>query len=587
MKTGSPTGTMYAKVYAITGTYGTDATPTGAALATSDGVDVASLTTSYNLITFTFSGANRITLTADTYYAVIVEYAGGDSSNYLRVGADNSSPSHDGNRIGWSNSSSTWSASSTTDVCFYVYIEAASASRSVSPSASVSASASRSISPSASVSASPSPGANIFYAGSGDGMVWYGNSVFNTAVTTTTGSAASTTDQTNTCRVWYSTWYYIDRLFFQFDTSALPDTAVIDSVTFSVYVESIGWSGEEFGLVQNTTASNTTLVTADYGKCGTPEGATEGASRVSITTTGWKTFTFNATGRSWVNRTGYTKIGIRPSQDLQKIWSADGGATFRMSEYADPAYKPYLTITYSNPSGSASASRSVSPSASISPSISPSASVSRSVSRSVSPSGSASPSPSVSPSPSASLSPSRSVSRSISPSASVSKSVSRSISPSTSVSKSSSSSASRSASSSISASPSPSPSLSPSLSPSQSPSLGTEGYLLDYYILPKPKQFSRSYIQIKTDVTSINGKLGRDLGGFKEKYLLSWENLTKDEVDRIIGIVNKNTAVDFFVLEDNLQVPLVSVLLRISSIEYTTLGSDYLSSLSLELEEVE
>jgi len=65
-KGGSPTGNAYAKVYAHSGTYGTSSVPTGAALATSDAVDVSGLSAALNLKTFNFSGANRISLSAST-----------------------------------------------------------------------------------------------------------------------------------------------------------------------------------------------------------------------------------------------------------------------------------------------------------------------------------------------------------------------------------------------------------------------------------------------------------------------------------------------------------------------------------------
>ena len=60
---GSPPGNMYAEIYAHTGTYGTDSTPTGSPLATSDVVATSSLS-SYpgTLITFTFSGIEKINL---------------------------------------------------------------------------------------------------------------------------------------------------------------------------------------------------------------------------------------------------------------------------------------------------------------------------------------------------------------------------------------------------------------------------------------------------------------------------------------------------------------------------------------------
>ncbi len=120
-KTGSPTGNVVAKIYAITGTFGTNSKPTGAALATSDTLDVTTVVSGLppaNLYTFTFSGANRITLSNGTKYALTVEYSDGDASNKIAIGRDNSSPSHAGD--GSSLSSGTWTAR-TYDNIFYVY----------------------------------------------------------------------------------------------------------------------------------------------------------------------------------------------------------------------------------------------------------------------------------------------------------------------------------------------------------------------------------------------------------------------------------------------------------------------------------
>ncbi len=117
-KTGSPTGNVIAAIYAHSGTFGTNSVPTGSALATSDNFDVSTLTASYQLISFTFSGANKITLTNGTYYVVVVEYGGGDSSNRLQVGYDTSSPTHSGNESFYV---SSWNYLVDGDACFYVY----------------------------------------------------------------------------------------------------------------------------------------------------------------------------------------------------------------------------------------------------------------------------------------------------------------------------------------------------------------------------------------------------------------------------------------------------------------------------------
>ena len=69
---GSPTGSGYADIYAISGTYGSSGIPTGPALATSDAIDVSTISTSINVFsTLTFSGSNQITLIPGSYYFIV------------------------------------------------------------------------------------------------------------------------------------------------------------------------------------------------------------------------------------------------------------------------------------------------------------------------------------------------------------------------------------------------------------------------------------------------------------------------------------------------------------------------------------
>lgn len=113
-KASSPTGNATVKIYATSG-----GVPTGVALATSDTFDVSTLTTSLALVTFTFTGAERIDLTAGTTYALSLEYASGDGTNKVHVGVDSSSPSYAGGTL--ATYAGSWSAVSGSDAAFYIY----------------------------------------------------------------------------------------------------------------------------------------------------------------------------------------------------------------------------------------------------------------------------------------------------------------------------------------------------------------------------------------------------------------------------------------------------------------------------------
>jgi hypothetical protein len=118
-KRGSPTGNIVASLYAHTGTFGSTGTPTGAPLATSNPVDITTLSSStYALIPFTFP--SPYTVAAGTHYFISIEYADAGSyiSNSLEVGVDSPSPTAPGNFSGYA---SSWTADASMDICFYVY----------------------------------------------------------------------------------------------------------------------------------------------------------------------------------------------------------------------------------------------------------------------------------------------------------------------------------------------------------------------------------------------------------------------------------------------------------------------------------
>jgi len=103
------------KLTAITGTPGTNATPTGSVLATSEVLLGADIGGTYYMEEWVFP--SPYTLTNTTWYAVYIEYTGTafDSTNYLAVGVD-AGGTHGGNSFR-SSDGSTWN-SLTSDLPF-------------------------------------------------------------------------------------------------------------------------------------------------------------------------------------------------------------------------------------------------------------------------------------------------------------------------------------------------------------------------------------------------------------------------------------------------------------------------------------
>lgn len=116
----SPTGTVVAQLYEATGNFGTNGTPTGSPLATSDELDVSTLTVFAALRDFTFSGDQAINLTADTNYFIVLHYTGGDASNYVAMACDTISPTAPGNTA-FSNNGTSWTGFNTADLIFYIF----------------------------------------------------------------------------------------------------------------------------------------------------------------------------------------------------------------------------------------------------------------------------------------------------------------------------------------------------------------------------------------------------------------------------------------------------------------------------------
>lgn len=112
-KIGSPTGNCYAKLYATTGV-GT--APTGSPLATSNAVDVSTIGGSLGLIDFEFE--DEYLMGVATTYGISFEYTGGDGSNYVNIGMDNSSPGHSGEAYYYV---SSWTGPAGYDHVFYVH----------------------------------------------------------------------------------------------------------------------------------------------------------------------------------------------------------------------------------------------------------------------------------------------------------------------------------------------------------------------------------------------------------------------------------------------------------------------------------
>jgi PKD repeat protein len=142
------------------------------------------------------------------------------------------------------------------------------------------------------------------------------------------------------------------------DTSAIPDTANFASATFAIYGTSTKSSAQG-----NLTATVTGFTPADPSSLSTGDYNTSANTVLSSnitwenwSTTGWNTFTLNAAGLAYINKSGYTSLMVRFGQDVDNTttglngWGSGSYSTIKgyESSMTDTNYDPVLTVTYTD-----------------------------------------------------------------------------------------------------------------------------------------------------------------------------------------------------------------------------------------------
>lgn len=148
-------------------------------------------------------------------------------------------------------------------------------------------------------------------------------------------------------------WGSFYRTFTLFDTSSLPDNAVIDSAIQSFYTVTDGNFAVSLRIVTTTPASNTAIVAADYSQTDTVAQATD-RTTASMAINQYNDWTLNATGLGNISKTGITKFGLRVVGDADNVEPTPGdGQTSNMREHqtAEDTNKPKLVVTYTVPGG--------------------------------------------------------------------------------------------------------------------------------------------------------------------------------------------------------------------------------------------
>ena len=186
------------------------------------------------------------------------------------------------------------------------------------------------------------------YAGSGNGLVGLVNQATWAGTRGATSGTASVGGTTYYVRaIQYYSHFYINRLFFPFDTSGFGDITVSAAV-FSAYCSAYASNPEPVVAVQTSQASTSTLEGDDFNNLT----FTAGSNTQTVQSTGWKVFTLTEAARLWVKGDEWTKLGIIDNNhDLLNATPPEeaaptDNATFRFSGYAGVDYDPKLVTTY-------------------------------------------------------------------------------------------------------------------------------------------------------------------------------------------------------------------------------------------------
>lgn len=162
-------------------------------------------------------------------------------------------------------------------------------------------------------------------------------------------------------------YWKVSRVFFPVDTSGLGLSDTISSASFYFYPGSTIYKDSggnmDMRLVETTQASTSELALDDYDQCGsvdsppllsddtvTYSSITGGA--VSGSGSAYETMALNVIGISAINKSGYTKLGIRHGDEIQATAPSYGINIYQQSslytsEETGTDKDPYLEVTYS------------------------------------------------------------------------------------------------------------------------------------------------------------------------------------------------------------------------------------------------
>lgn len=160
----------------------------------------------------------------------------------------------------------------------------------------------------------------------------------------------SVTTQPLGTQAWVYDQYSLWRGGLMFDTTALPDTAVVTAATLSLNVSADNTTTDFDVTVVLGDVLDNTLVDVDYGELYSATTSLGSVNTSTASVGSYLDITLNSVALSNINVLGYTRLGIRSSRDISATTPTDDEyITFKALE--EGVDKPQLEITYTSTSG--------------------------------------------------------------------------------------------------------------------------------------------------------------------------------------------------------------------------------------------
>ncbi len=177
----------------------------------------------------------------------------------------------------------------------------------------------------------------------------------------TTGTVVPTDEANHLARSGYWGGGYLGaRGFLLFDTSSIPNDAILNSAKVQVYItytENSDNDGDDFIVFVSgaNPASNTSLSTADFDQCGSVNSPTEIGTRFDITSATTSSYNdLHITTLSEINKTGITKLCAREGHDvldsrIDGSMDSYNAIYVYFAERTGTSQDPKLVVTYTVP----------------------------------------------------------------------------------------------------------------------------------------------------------------------------------------------------------------------------------------------